>query len=61
MVFVTLSLNIVVFLKFNSHSVKSALYQGHIHIQEYREQWRIQDSPEGAPTPKVGVLIYYFA
>ena len=25
-------------------------------------QWRIQDFPEGgAPTPKVGVLTYYFA
>ena len=24
-------------------------------------QWRIQDSPKGAPTPRVGVLTYYFA
>ena len=25
------------------------------------QQWRIQDFPAGAPTPEVGVLIYYFA
>ena len=24
-------------------------------------QWRIQDFPEGAPAPKVGVLTYYLA
>ena len=24
-------------------------------------QWRIQDFSEGAPTPGVGVLTYYFA
>ena len=24
-------------------------------------QWRIQDFPEGTPTPKVGVTTYYFA
>ena len=24
-------------------------------------QWRIQDFPEGSPTPKVGVQTYYFA
>ena len=24
-------------------------------------QWQIQDFPEGAPTPKLGVLTYFFA
>ena len=27
----------------------------------WHHQWRIQDFPEGAPIPKVGVLTYYFA
>ena len=28
---------------------------------EESQQWRIQDFPEGAPNPKVGVLTYFFA
>ena len=30
-------------------------------MEGLHEQWRIQDFAEGVPTPKVGVLTYYFA